>query len=327
MHHPRAVVIIAKWAAVCQCSLPCPPIPSDQPTTVCEGAAVARRYSYDHNDERQIVTSTLTVLGFRGGRPDATSSCSGYLVRHNTSTILVDCGPGIVGQLLSRGVEHELDAVVLTHLHQDHCLDIVPLAYIRLLAPGGLPRIPLFVPEDSLDHLHLLDRWVSASNDPVTGGPLATVFDVRPMPRDGATALEVTTDAAVTAFPAEHPVPSAALRFRLGADTLAFSSDTGWCAGVLDAARGADLFVCEAAFLDPAPGMLAKFGHLSPDLAGRLAVQAQVGHLLLTHLSGQDDPACLDAAQEAIRKATDESDAAVPCTLAGVGLSVDVGAG
>lgn len=270
------------------------------------------------------MSTAVTVLGFRGGRPDASSPCSGYLICYGATRILVDCGPGIMGQLLARGIEHELDAIVLTHLHQDHCLDIVPLAFSRLLAPGRVARIPLFLPEDAVDHLHLLDRWANGRDDPAAEGKLATTFDIRAMPRDGSTALTVAGDAALTAFPAEHPVPSAALRFQLGADTLAFSSDTSWCGGVLEAARDADLFVCEAAFLDPAPGMLDQFGHLSPDLAGKLAVEAGARHLLLTHLSGQDDQACLLAAEAAVRAASDDPDAAIPATLAGVGRTVEV---
>lgn len=267
---------------------------------------------------------TITVLGFRGGRPDATSSCSGYLVADGTTSILVDCGPGIMGQLLSRGLEHRLDAVVLTHLHQDHCLDIVPLALSRLLAPDGLARVPLFIPEEAVDHLDLLDRWSKSRDDPAAQRPLTSAFDVRAMPRDGTTQQHIAGDVLLAAYPAEHPVPSAALRFQVDGATLAFSSDTSWCAGVLDAARDADLFVCEAAFLDPGPGALAAYGHLSPDLAGRLAVHAGARQLLLTHLSGQDDAACLAAARAAIREAAAATSAAgqSECTLARVGLEL-----
>lgn len=264
-----------------------------------------------------MTSATVTVLGFRGGRPDATSSCSGYLVTQGARTILVDCGPGIVGQLLSRGLEHRLDAIVLTHLHQDHCLDIVPLAFNRLLT-SGVGRIPLLVPADAVRHLEQLDQWAEAPNDPAVGRPIATAFDIWPMPRDGTTRLPVVEDVGLTAYPGEHPVPSAALRFDLGGATLAFSSDSSWCAGVLDAARDVDLFVCEAAFLDSDPELLTRFGHLSPELAGRLAVRAGVRHLLLTHLSGRDDEACHTAASAVTAGRVD-------CTLAQVGLTVDVG--
>jgi ribonuclease BN (tRNA processing enzyme) len=111
-------------------------------------------------------------------------------------------------------------------------------------------------------------------------------------------------------------VPSASLRFALGDRTLAFSSDTGWCDGVLAAATGADVFVCECTYLDADPAMLAEHGHLTAELTGKLARTAGVGRLVVSHLLGYDDEESFAAARGAAGP--------VPVTAAHAGLVVPV---
>lgn len=262
------------------------------------------------------MTATLTVLGYRAGRPDAGSACSGYLVTDGSMRLLVDCGPGVITELLSRGLEHRLDAIVLTHLHQDHCLDVLPLAFTRLLTSAPVPRIPLWVPEDAMPDLETLDQWAEVPTDPAVGRPLSTAFDIKPLPRDGNT-TQTIAGVSLTGYRAKHAVPSAALRFGLSSGTLTFSSDTGWCSGVVDAARDADVFVCEATYLDADPAMLADHGHLTAGSTGALAAEAGVGHLIVSHLIGENDDACYATARSAASQVEG-------CTLARVGLDVPV---
>lgn len=242
----------------------------------------------------------VRVLGFRAGRPDAGSPCSGYLVEHAGRTVLVDCGPGVLAELLRLGRDRDLDAVVLTHVHQDHMLDVVPLAFSRLLAGEPLPRIPLWLPAESLDFLARLDELMAVPTDPLVGRPLATAFEIRPLTRDGATAVGVLDGLTLTAFPARHAVPSACLRFTGDDGVIAFSSDTGWCDGALTAARGADVFVCETTYLAAEESRLAEHGHLTAELTGRLAAEAGVRHLVVSHLLGwDDDQRCFEVARAA----------------------------
>lgn len=258
----------------------------------------------------------LTVLGFRSGKPDAVSPCSGYLVEDRGRRILVDCGPGIMAQLIARDISLELDAVVLAHLHQDHCLDIVPLAHNRLLPHASAPRIPLFAPEQALSALRALDDWLEVPSDPDVRLPLAAAFDIRPLPGDGSTTT-LPGGIPLASYSVRHAVPSTALRMKLSSGVLTFSSDTGWCDGLLEAAREADVFVCEATYPRKDPAMLAEHGHLTADLTGRCAQEAGVGHLVVSHLMGEDDSGSLLLAREA---APDVS----RCTLAQVGLVLDV---
>jgi ribonuclease BN (tRNA processing enzyme) len=238
-------------------------------------------------------------------------------VRHDDTTILVDCGPGVLTQILARGLEYRLDGIVLTHLHQDHMFDLVPLAFTRLLTKTPPPRIPLWVPEDSVETLDALDEWVAVPTDPLVGRPIATAFDVRPLVRDGASPITVAPEITLTPFRAQHAVPSASLRFDLDGTILAFSSDTGWCDGVLAAARGADVFVCETTYLEADPAMLREHGHLTAQLTGRLASEAGAKHLIVSHLLGYDDEASFQTARNA-------ADRVREVTLARAGLDVAV---
>jgi ribonuclease BN (tRNA processing enzyme) len=95
----------------------------------------------------------------------------------------------------------------------------------------------------------------------------------------------------LTFHPVQHYVLSHAIRARPehGA-TLVFSSDVGPCEGLVEAARGADLFLCESALLDPAnddPNPLRR-GHMSATEAGTAATEAQVRRLLLTHFRSSE---------------------------------------
>jgi ribonuclease BN (tRNA processing enzyme) len=225
----------------------------------------------------------VRVLGCRAGRPDADSACSGYLVRAGDARVLVDCGPGVVTELLRNGLDTGLSGVVLTHLHQDHSLDIVPLAFTRVLAKPAPARIPLWLPEESLPQLDALDDLVAVPTDPYVGHPVANAFDIRPLRRDGTTSVDVAPGLTLTAHPAHHAVPSASLAFTYEGRRLAFSSDTGWCDGLLAAAQDADLLVCEATYLEADRQALEEHGHLTATLTGQVAAKAGAAHLLVTH--------------------------------------------
>ncbi|MHB1525179.1 MAG: MBL fold metallo-hydrolase [Candidatus Dormibacteria bacterium] len=263
---------------------------------------------------------TLTVLGCRSGAPDAESACSGYLLTSGARTILVDCGPGIATALARTGLGGALDAVVVTHKHADHSLDLVALAYGRRF-PEPLPgRLPLWFPEASLDYLAQLDEVFGIATVPDLGRPLSQAFEIRPLRLDGATSVEVVPGVSMTAYAARHAVPSAALRFATATATITFSSDTGWADSVIEAATNSDLFACEATYLEASPAQLDGHGHLTPDLAGQLATRASARHLVLTHLSRWDDA---EASLEHARRSAPDVEA---LSLARPGATWTVGA-
>jgi ribonuclease BN (tRNA processing enzyme) len=266
------------------------------------------------------MTTTVIILGFRSGKPDAVSPCSGYLLEHDGTRILVDCGPGINGSLIARNITTAIDAIVITHLHQDHSLDIVPLAHNRLLPHASAPQIPLYVPEKALGKLRELDDWLEVPTDPDVRHPLATAFDFRTMPGDGTTRIDLPGGIGLTTFAVHHAVPSTALRFATPDGTVTFSSDTSICDEVVDAARDVDLLLCEGTYPRKDPKMLAEHGHMTADQTGLVAQRAGAQHLVVTHLMGEDD-------SESLLLARDAAPDVERVGVAQVGLEIPVGKG
>ena len=92
----------------------------------------------------------LTVLGRHGPYPRAGGACSGYLIEDGATRVLVDCGSGVLSRLLGILRAEELDAIVLSHLHFDHCCDLFVMLYALDFqdVPEGREkvRVPLFTP-------------------------------------------------------------------------------------------------------------------------------------------------------------------------------------
>ena len=81
----------------------------------------------------------LTVLGKSPSWQDAGGACSGYLVEDNGTRVLLDCGNGVFAKLRERIDYVDVDAVVISHLHADHFLDLVPYSYALTYAPRQQP--------------------------------------------------------------------------------------------------------------------------------------------------------------------------------------------
>src|SRR5438067_1592539 len=81
----------------------------------------------------------LTVLGKSPSWQDAGGACSGYLVEEAGTSVVVDCGNGVFSKLRRFRDYTRVDAVVISHLHADHFLDLVPFAYALTYAPRQQP--------------------------------------------------------------------------------------------------------------------------------------------------------------------------------------------
>jgi ribonuclease BN (tRNA processing enzyme) len=235
--------------------------------------------------ENEPMQPRLTVLTSAAGRS------SGYLLEAAGRRVLVDCGPGVVAALAPHGGPEGLDAVVVTHEHADHCLDLMGMGY-ALRCPDPLDRrIPLLLPEDTAVVAGRLDDLFGVPTSDAMARPIAQSFALRPLPLAAPEAVELFPGLSVEAFAARHAVQSAALRFTADGVVVAFSSDTTWAEPVVAAAADASLFVCEATFLEADPEALERHGHLTARLAGRLASESGARRLLLSHLSYPDDAA------------------------------------
>ena len=238
----------------------------------------------------------LTVLGCSGSMPGPASPASGYLLqaepeggaRVHPWSLLLDLGSGAFGPLQNAVAPDSLDAVLLSHLHPDHCADLTALAvWLRYGPRSPGPRILVVGPAGTAERIGEL-TMMSAQE-------VAETFDVRTVvDRDR---LEVGPFT-IEAFEVLHPVTAFAFRVTgpaagaasSGAEAiLTYTGDTDACAGVEAAASGADLLLSEAAFVD---GVDAVRGiHLTGSRAGDLATTAQVSSLLLTHLQPWADAA------------------------------------
>src|SRR4051812_31138246 len=225
----------------------------------------------------------ITVLGKSPSWTDAGGACSGYLVQEGATTILLDCGNGVFGKLRAAADPFALDAVVLSHIHADHILDLVPFAYALLFAgpSGELAPPPLHAPRGGADRLHRLSGiWGS-------DGLLTRAFDVREYDPDAPLVLG---DLELRFAPVPHYVPTWAMAF---GGRIVFGADCAPHDAVVDLARRADTLLLEATLREAETE--PPFGHLTPEQAGELAARAGVARLVVTHLPDHFDEAWVRA--------------------------------
>lgn len=234
--------------------------------------------------------TSLEILGCNATAPGPTGAASSYLLDGAPDAdgrpggkVLVDAGPGSLSAFTRSHALSELAAIVVTHLHADHCLDLMAWAY-RWTFPDVLPRIPLFVPSEELERIGAFDALFGIPTLPTMRTPVQSAFDVHGMDLDSGDAVEVG-GWSMTPWRVKHSVPSAALRFTRSGRVVAFSSDTGPCPELTSAARDADLFVCESTYIEADESVIHGHGHLTATLAAEEAVAAGAGHLVLTHFA------------------------------------------
>ncbi len=234
----------------------------------------------------------LAIVGCSGSFPGPDSPASCYVVEHEGRHIVLDLGSGAFGAL-QRHVDvlasDSIDAVVLSHLHPDHCLDLTAYYVARKYRPGG-PGSPLAV----LGPAGTAERLARAYDMPASPG-MTGVFEFRDH-------VEVTDIGPfrITTSLVVHPVPAYAIRVEAGGRALVYSGDTGVSEALVELAQGADVALFEASFLrrhhNP-PGL-----HLTAAEAAEHAVQAGVERLILTHLvPWNDDAESLAEAAEVFR--------------------------
>jgi ribonuclease BN (tRNA processing enzyme) len=228
----------------------------------------------------------LTVVGCSGSGPGPTSAASCYLVEQDGFRLLLDLGSGAFGTLQALIDPDSVDAVYLSHLHADHCLDVAPMVvWHRYSGRSSRRRVPLIAPAGA-------DRRLAAAYG-ADGAPLTDVFDFAVTPVS-AVLGPFTVRTARTA----HPVECHAVRLTARGSSLVYTGDTGPSRAVVDLAYGADVLLAEAAH--PEREGLPPALHLTGRQAGQAAADARVRRLLVTHVPAWVDPLAQLAAARAV---------------------------
>lgn len=231
------------------------------------------------------------MLGKSPSWQDAGGACSGYLIEHGSTRVLLDCGNGVFGKMRQRVDYTEVDAVLISHLHADHFLDLVPFSYALTYAPKQQPvpvhtwpgtdspaRPRLIAPPGARQTFRrVVGAW--GNEDLVENAFELTEY----APGDTVAAGEITA--------AFHPVPHFIDTFAVnltaeGSDAkLSYSADTSPSEEIVEIARDADLIIVEATL--PRPERTGERGHLTPAEAGDHAKRAGAKRVVLTHISDE----------------------------------------
>lgn len=238
----------------------------------------------------------LTILGCSGSVPGPNANASGYLLEAEGFVLGLELGNGTLAQLQAIRSPFDLDALVLSHLHPDHCADFAALTVFRRYCPdrphGTRPeKLPVFGPEDleqRMVNLYAPSESERAQTD------LSDVYDFLPLP----TEPHRIGPFELTAYPVYHPTPAFGLRITQQGKAFAYTGDTGICPALDELAAGADVLLSEASWTDADDRPIGV--HLSGVEAGQLASRARVRRLLITHIAPWSDRTKIHAEARAV---------------------------
>lgn len=240
----------------------------------------------------------LTVLGFYGGYPTAQAGTTGFLIEDEDYSLLLDCGSGVLKVLQQYLDPLQLDAVILTHYHQDHIADVGVLQYYWQLRQGQRKEklLPIY----------------GNTEDPLNFGSLTWPNATTGMNYDPDETLELGPFK-VTFCRTIHPVPTFAMRIvdQTG-KVLVFTADSRYFPELAEFAQGADLLITDTNFDSTKTG---KMWHMTAAQSGQVAAAAQVKQLLLSHLPQQVDH------QRLLSQASQQV-TGIPIQLAKTGLQI-----
>jgi len=223
--------------------------------------------------------TTLTVLGSAGGAPTRTNPASGYLVESEGTAVWLDAGTGTFMELARHTDPGTLAAVVLSHIHVDHCSDVFGLYGYLAFGPSGLVPVPVFGPIGASEHLSAFAR---AGEEHV----FRSVLNLIDVVVGSAVAIG---DVSIRFGRAVHPVPALVTRFDTPDGSIVYSGDTGPGSDLAELAKGADVLLCEATIAGERSAQTYPY-HLTASEAGRVAAEAGVSQLIVTHLASGVDP-------------------------------------
>lgn len=222
----------------------------------------------------------VTVLGSSGMFATRERACAGYLVEVDGYRLLMDAGGGAWQRLLAQIDYPELDAVILSHRHPDHTIDVFQAFHARHYGQPALDPIPLWAPGETLDRICAYSNEIDQS------------FDLNVVKAGDSVPIAGTS---FSFHEMAHPCETVGIRIESEAGTVAYSSDTGPDGNHASLASDADVFLCEATYQDSDNTWE---GHMRASQAAETASRLNVRKLVLTHLPpGRDHGLSLAEAQ------------------------------
>ncbi|MBN2323633.1 MAG: MBL fold metallo-hydrolase [Spirochaetes bacterium] len=213
----------------------------------------------------------LVILGTCAAFAGKNEACSSYLLSCGGQSFVIDTGPGSFG-VLQRYIHYgEIRGVFLSHLHADHVSDIYTMRYAVFVAQrDGLAKGPLsiYMPKSPKRTFAFIKNAIKRefSIEKITEGLVVRIEDL-----------------SVGFLRGIHPIASYAMRFEHRGKTLVYTADTRYFERLTSFAKEADVLLAEATLLE-ADGEMEEMGHMTAKTAARLASEAKVKRLVLTHV-------------------------------------------
>ena len=222
----------------------------------------------------------LTILGGSAASPNAGMGCAGLLVQTDGTRLVLDLGPGTLQELRRHTDFRTLDAVIVSHMHVDHVLDLLALRHALAYNPLPAPApVPIWLPPGGAELLAQATAPFDACDEP---GRFAATVNVAEY--DPARPLTIG-DVVVTFAPTTHYIPAWAIRVQPAVGlALGYTGDTGPAAALAQFFAGVHLLVAEATLLEVGVRSPDERGSLTAAEAGQLAVAAGAKVLALTHM-------------------------------------------
>ena len=213
----------------------------------------------------------LRILGNNGPYPAFGGACSGYLLESDSgeTRLLIDCGTGVLANLLAVCPPKALSAVILSHLHYDHMSDMLPMQYALQFNPRPTP-LPVYAPS------------APESVRATLNGPFYDLWDCEDT---------VIGEMRVSFVAARHPVPTNAVAVVCDGARFVFTGDSNTDPIVELFCEGADLLLADCGLSND--DYKPSGPHYSAGLCGALARDAHAKRLLLTHFNPKYDPEAL----------------------------------
>jgi ribonuclease BN (tRNA processing enzyme) len=227
----------------------------------------------------------LTILGGSAAGVGTGQGCAGSLVEHDGTRVVLDLGPNTLLELREHADIRNLDAIVISHVHLDHILDLFALKYASYAPVKMTKKLPVWLPPGGLAFLQKAAEVFAWEGDPETF--FTSIFDLREYDPDGTTTIG---NLAITHQLTAHSIPCWSMRVAVaGKGDLVYTADTSDIERLKTFADGARVLLSEATMPETPAGSGTR-PHISAEEAGLLATSIGAQTLILTHIWEEYDP-------------------------------------